>query len=115
MARLSPADRRRLGFVYDLMLGGQWLLKRASVLVLGLILIGLVLNADKLPGLFTDAFVGVLMLAAMNLFWAMILRLIDGVLAYPAGQQRGVGDPVSGDYDADHDQDKQGHRDPDAD
>ena len=97
------------------MLGGHWLLKRISAAALALMAIGLVLNTDKLPGLLSDALVGVLILAALNLFWVLMLRLIGSVLAYPAGEPREAGDPPSGDDDADHDKDKQGHRDPDAD
>ena len=97
------------------MLGGHWLLKRMSAAALALMAIGLVLNTDKLPGLLSDALVGVLILAALNLFWVLMLRLIGSVLAYPAGEPREAGDLPSGDDDADHDQDKQGHRDPDAD
>ena len=97
------------------MLGGHWLLKRISAAALALMAIGLVLNTDKLPGLFTDALVGVLIIAAINLFWVLILRLIDSVRSHPAGQPPEAADPASGHDDADHDQDKQGHRDPDAD
>ena len=97
------------------MLGGHWLLKRISAAALALMAIGLVLNTDKLPGLLSDALVGVLIIAALNLFWVLMLRLIGSVLAYPAGLPREAGDLPSGDDDADHDQDKQGHRDPDAD